>query len=50
MEFKFDWDKNAAKIEELKKVIDEKKQLKGSLMPVLHKAQKIFGYLPIEVQ
>lgn len=50
MGFKFDWEKNTPKIEELKKVIEEKKKHKGPVMPVLHKAQKIFGYLPIEVQ
>lgn len=50
MTFKFDWEKNESKIKELKKVINEKKKLKGSLMPILHKSQEIFGYLPIEVQ
>ena len=34
----------------LAKVIDEYKTVKGSLMPVLQKAQSIYGYLPIEVQ
>ncbi|MBS4534556.1 NAD(P)H-dependent oxidoreductase subunit E [Clostridium sp. D2Q-14] len=50
MAFEFDWKKNASKIEELKKVINEKKKLEGSLMPILHEGQEIFGYLPIEVQ
>ncbi|MTI70432.1 MAG: NAD(P)H-dependent oxidoreductase subunit E [Firmicutes bacterium] len=50
MEFKFDWEKNASKIEKLKEIIEEKKQKKGPLMPVLNQAQKLFGYLPIEVQ
>ena len=31
-------------------VIAEHKQDKGALMPVLQKAQDIYGYLPIEVQ
>jgi len=31
-------------------VMDEYKNVKGSLMPVLQKAQGIYGYLPIEVQ
>ena len=35
---------------ELLKVIAEKKGDKGALMPVLQKAQEIYGYLPIEVQ
>jgi len=36
--------------EELLKVIQELKEEKGSLMPILQKAQDIYGYLPIEVQ
>ena len=35
---------------ELLKVIEEKKGDKGALMPILQKAQEIYGYLPIEVQ
>ena len=35
---------------QLKKVIAEHKDVQGSLMPVLQKAQGIYGYLPIEVQ
>jgi NADP-reducing hydrogenase subunit HndA len=35
---------------ELLKVIDEHKNDKGALMPILQKAQQIYGYLPIEVQ
>lgn len=31
-------------------VIEEKKDDPGALMPVLQKAQEIYGYLPIEVQ
>ena len=34
----------------LLKVIAELKDEKGSLMPILQKAQDIYGYLPIEVQ
>jgi len=34
----------------LAQVIDEFKNIKGALMPVLQKAQSIYGYLPIEVQ
>ncbi len=36
--------------EQLMQVIAEHKQDKGALMPVLQKAQDIYGYLPIEVQ
>lgn len=35
---------------ELVKFIAEVKDTKGSLMPILQKAQEIYGYLPIEVQ
>ncbi|GHU53826.1 NADH dehydrogenase [Clostridia bacterium] len=31
-------------------VIGEMKETKGALMPILQKAQEIYGYLPIEVQ
>lgn len=34
----------------LLKVIKELKNEKGSLMPIMQKAQEIYGYLPIEVQ
>ncbi len=34
----------------LKAVIAELKDEKGSLMPIMQKAQDIYGYLPIEVQ
>src|SRR6056297_1386546 len=50
MAFAFDWEENKGNIEKLHEVIEESKTKKGSLMPVLHHAQKIFGYLPIEVQ
>ena len=35
---------------ELLKIINEHKDDKGALMPILQQAQKIYGYLPIEVQ
>ncbi|SDY89237.1 NAD(P)-dependent iron-only hydrogenase diaphorase component iron-sulfur protein [Proteiniborus ethanoligenes] len=50
MAFKFDWKQNEEKIKQLKEVMEKNKNTKGALMPVLHEAQKIFGYLPIEVQ
>ncbi len=34
----------------LLKIIEEEKGEKGALIPVLQKAQDIYGYLPIEVQ
>lgn len=36
--------------EQLKQVIAQSKDEKGALMPVMQKAQEIYGYLPIEVQ
>ena len=36
--------------EQLLKVIEEHKEQEGALMPILQKAQDIYGYLPIEVQ
>ena len=36
--------------EALAKVIDELRDEKGALMPILQKAQEIYGYLPYEVQ
>ncbi|MFA7636274.1 MAG: NAD(P)H-dependent oxidoreductase subunit E [Monoglobales bacterium] len=36
--------------EKLLKVIEEHKGQEGALIPVMHEAQDIYGYLPIEVQ
>ena len=36
--------------EQLLKVIRELRDEKGCLMPIMQKAQEIYGYLPIEVQ
>ena len=36
--------------EQLKSIIAEYKGQSGALIPVLHKAQEVYGYLPIEVQ
>ena len=38
------------KYKQLKEFINENKNKKGYLIPVLHMAQSIFGYLPSEVQ
>lgn len=35
---------------QLRKIIADHKDVPGSLMPVLQKAQDLYGYLPIEVQ
>ena len=35
---------------QLKQVIESHKGQKGAVIPVLHEAQAIYGYLPIEVQ
>lgn len=35
---------------QLKKIISELKSERGCLMPIMQKAQEIYGYLPIEVQ
>jgi NADH-quinone oxidoreductase subunit E/NADP-reducing hydrogenase subunit HndA len=48
--FKFDWEGNKDKIEQLKDFIEQNKNKQGALMPVLHKAQELIGYLPIEIQ
>ena len=39
-----------AQEEKLMAVIEQNKQVPGALLPVLHEAQEIYGYLPIEVQ
>ena len=50
MEFSFDWEANEEKIKELKLFLQEQKGKKGALITVLHKAQDLFGYLPLEIQ
>ena len=50
MEFQFDWEANEEKIKELKIFMEENKRKKGALISVLHEAQDLFGYLPIEIQ
>ena len=41
---------DAEKVKELQKIIDEHKNQEGALIPVLHEAQELFGYLPEKVQ
>ena len=43
-------EENAKLFEELDEVIEQHKSDKGALIPILHKAQELFGYLPYEVQ
>ncbi|KNF07283.1 iron hydrogenase HydA [Gottschalkia purinilytica] len=50
MEFTFDWEDNKENIKKLNGIIEDHKDKKGALMSVLHEAQDLFGYLPIEVQ
>ena len=38
------------KVQKLREYISENKEKRGFLIPVLHKAQEIFGYLPAEVR
>ncbi len=40
----------AEQMKELLKCIEAHREEKGALMPVLHEAQHIYGYLPAEVQ
>lgn len=49
MEFVFDKDKNKEKIESFKIFIQDNRDIKGALMPVLQEAQDVFGYLPLEI-
>ena len=39
-----------AQEEQLSAVIEELRDVPGALMPILQKAQEIYGYLPVEVQ
>jgi len=38
------------KMQQLKAVIDKYRDTEGPIMPIMHAAQEIFGYLPLEVQ
>ena len=38
------------KINQLKTIVDNYKDTEGSLIQVLHEAQELYGYLPLEVQ
>jgi NADP-reducing hydrogenase subunit HndA len=36
--------------QQLQKIIEKYKNMKGALIPVLHEAQEVYGYLPMSVQ
>ena len=38
------------KMQELQTIIEKHKGTKGALIPVLHEAQELYGYLPLHVQ
>jgi len=38
------------KAQELENIIKKYKDVKGALIPVLHEAQELYGYLPLQVQ
>lgn len=50
MAFVFDVEANREKLDGLKETIHRIGPDRGNLMAVLHEAQSVFGYLPIEVQ
>jgi len=37
-------------IEEFESVIDKYSDIKGPLIPILHEAENLYGYIPIEIQ
>ncbi|NTV89950.1 MAG: NADH-quinone oxidoreductase subunit NuoE [Clostridiales bacterium] len=39
-----------ARVQKIQEVIEKHKDSKGALIPVLHEAQEIYGYLPMNVQ
>ena len=41
---------DAEKVKKLESIIAEHKDMDGALIPVLHEAQELFGYLPEKVQ
>lgn len=38
------------RLEKLKEIIGKHKSRQGALIPILHEAQELYGYLPLEVQ
>lgn len=43
-------DDDHEQIEKIKMIIEEHRGRKGALIPVLHEAQQVYGYLPLKVQ
>jgi NADH-quinone oxidoreductase E subunit len=43
-------EKNDPRYQQLDEIIEKYKNMKGSLIPVLHEAQGVFGYLPENIQ
>ncbi len=37
-------------LQEFEAIIDSFKEVKGALIPLLHEAEKLYGYIPIEIQ
>lgn len=50
MDFVFNWEGNKKNIVKLKEFMKDNKKKKGALMMVLHEAQEMFGYIPVEIQ
>jgi len=46
--YKCDCDKE--KVKKLTQIIEKNKNIKGALIPTLHEAQELFGYLPMVIQ
>ncbi len=42
--------KKKINLEEFAKVIESFEDIKGPLIPILHEAEKLYGYIPIEIQ
>ena len=45
----FCFNKDRAKFDEFLEFVEEKKNDKGAVMPVLQEAQRLFGYIPEEI-
>ena len=45
----FCFNKDRAKFDEFLQFVEEKKNDKGAVMPVLQEAQRLFGYIPEEI-
>lgn len=43
-------DSDLEQVEKIKKIIEKYKGKKGALIPALHEAQEVYGYLPLKIQ